>query len=433
MFAIQVIEIALFLFMTLCYSYQIVYILYMLFAGRRAKPETADIGELHRFGIVISARNEESVIGHLIDSIQKQNYPKELLRIYVIADNCTDSTAEICRNMGAIVYERFNDKEIGKGYALNYLFTDLLKTDDFCEGYIILDADNLLDSDYVYQMNRTFNLGYRVITSYRNSKNYGANWISAGYSLWFLREAEYLNNARMQLGTSCAISGTGFLIRRDIVEENNGWPYHLLTEDIQFTAASVIKGEKIGYSARAVLYDEQPESFMQSWRQRMRWAKGFYQVVWHYGWKLFTTAITKGSFSCYDILMTIFPAIFITATSIVCFFIKVVNAFLMGAGMWPVAAVCLQSLLFLFIFYLFIYSFGLVTVITEWKNIGATKSEKIKYTFTFPIFLFTYIPIGICALFKKVEWKPIKHSVSITVDDLKKEHSEENAENSTKK
>lgn len=256
MFAIQVIEIALFLFMTLCYSYQIVYILYMLFAGRRAKPETADIGELHRFGIVISARNEESVIGHLIDSIQKQNYPKELLRIYVIADNCTDSTAEICRNMGAIVYERFNDKEIGKGYALNYLFTDLLKTDDFCEGYIILDADNLLDSDYVYQMNRTFNRGYRVITSYRNSKNYGANWISAGYSLWFLREAEYLNNARMQLGTSCAISGTGFLIRRDIVEENNGWPYHLLTEDIQFTAASVIKGEKIGYSARAVLYDE---------------------------------------------------------------------------------------------------------------------------------------------------------------------------------
>ena len=94
--------------------------------------------------------------------------------------------------------------------------------------------------------------------------------------------------------------------------------------------------------------------------------------------------------------------------------------------MYSALAITAQTGIFLLIFYLFIYSIGLITTITEWNNIGATKGEKIKYTFTFPLFLFTYIPIGICALFKKVEWKPIKHSVSITVDQLQKEDAEKN-------
>lgn len=113
-------------------------------------------------------------------------------------------------------------------------------------------------------MNKVFSNGYRIITSYRNSKNFGSNWISSGYSLWFLREAKFLNNARMQLGTSCAISGTGFLISADIIRKNGGWIHHLLTEDIEFTVDSVIHGETIGYCANAILYDEQPTLFRQS-------------------------------------------------------------------------------------------------------------------------------------------------------------------------
>ena len=132
-------------------------------------------------------------------------------------------------------------------------------------------------------MNKVFDSGYKVITSYRNSKNYDSNWISAGYSLWFLREAKYLNNSRMQLGTSCAISGTGFLVSAEIIRNNGGWIHHLLTEDIEFTVDSVIHGVKIGYAANAILYDEQPTLFRQSYNQRLRWAKGFYQVFAKYG------------------------------------------------------------------------------------------------------------------------------------------------------
>ena len=76
----------------------------------------------------------------------------------------------------------------------------------------------------------------------RNSKNYGTNWISAGYALWFLRESRFLNGARMKLGTSCAISGTGFLVSSKMIQKDGGWKYNLLTEDIEFSTDHIIRG-----------------------------------------------------------------------------------------------------------------------------------------------------------------------------------------------
>jgi len=296
----------------ICYIYQFFYV----FVGIRKRTISKPAEKNHRYAVVISARNERNVIGNLIDSIHNQSYPRELVDIFVIADNCTDDTAEIARDAGAIVYERFNTELIGKGYALNWFF-HILEKDcayDRYEAFMIFDADNVLDTHFISEMNKAFDAGYRILTSYRNSKNYGENWITAGYSLWFLREARFLNNARMQLKTSCAISGTGFLISSEILRKAGGWVHHLLTEDIEFTVSSILDGEKIGYCAGAMLYDEQPNTFRQSYLQRLRWAKGFYQVFRHYGLKLIK-GIFKGCFSCYDILMTIMPAMLLTCIS----------------------------------------------------------------------------------------------------------------------
>ena len=121
---------------------------------------------------------------------------------------------------GANVYERFNQVQVGKGYALQELLEHLEQ--DYpqgFDGYFVFDADNILAPNYVEAMNRTFSDGHDIVTSFRNSKNYGDNWISAGYALWFLRESRYLNHARFLLGTSCAVSGTGFLFSRRVLEE----------------------------------------------------------------------------------------------------------------------------------------------------------------------------------------------------------------------
>ena len=247
----------------LCYAYQFFYLLVGTVKKASCRPARV---VPHRYAVMISARNEEAVIGKLIESIRRQKYPAELVSVFVVADNCTDRTAAVAKEAGATVFVRQNKTRVGKGYALEFLFDQVMEQYGraYFDGYFIFDADNLLDENYISEMNKTFSAGFRVITSYRNSKNYGANWISSGYALWFLREARHLNNARMLLGTSCAVSGTGFLIHRDIINRTNGWKYFLLTEDIQFTVESILNGERIGYCHNAILYDEQPETFSQS-------------------------------------------------------------------------------------------------------------------------------------------------------------------------
>ena len=398
---------------TLCYAYQFFYI----FVGLLKKPKKFSAKKQHRFAVVVSARNESSVIGNLISSIRNQNYPQELVDIFIIADNCTDNTAEIARSAGAIVYERFNKEQVGKGYALDWMFNIIESeyADRNYEGYIIFDADNVLDPNYIAEMNKVFDNGYRIITSYRNSKNYDTNWITAGYSLWFLREAKYLNNARMQLGTSCAISGTGFLVSADVIRENNGWIHHLLTEDIEFTTDSIIHGEKIGYCADAILYDEQPTKFSQSYTQRLRWAKGFYQVFRNYGAKLIK-GIFKGSFSCFDMLMTIMPAMLLTLISIAINIIAIPIGIINHSNdLMTLVSILVKTVAN---FYGMFFLLGLITTITEADQIHCSKPKRVLYLFTFPLFMLTYVPIAIVALFRKIEWKPINHSVSKSLTEI---------------
>lgn len=409
------------LLFTVLYLYQIVYAI-VAFFHKQSRGRLPKAKKLHKIGVVISARNESSVIGQLLRSIQAQKYPRELVQVFVVADNCTDKTAEVCRREGAIVYERFNSELIGKGYALDYLFKHILAEheDCGCEAFLILDADNLLDENYLAEMNKTFDRGFRIATSYRNSKNYDSNWISAGYSLWFLRESEYLNYPRMLMGTSCAVSGTGFLVDAAIIRKNYGWKHFLLTEDIEFTIDTVISGERVGYSADAMLYDEQPKTFLQSWNQRMRWAKGFYQVFRRYGKDLVKNMFKRRNFACFDMLMTIAPALIITITTL-----TVNTGFLLygicnpSAGL-PVAEAALLSIAKMLIgYYLILFGLGLLTTLTEWKKIQCSPLRKIMFTFTFPCFMLTYIPIAICALFKKVKWVPIQHTVVKSLEDVR--------------
>lgn len=397
-----------------CYSYQLFYIAVSFL--RTKKPHKTP--RLHRYAVLIAARNEQEVIQKLIESIKSQSYPTELVTVFTVADNCTDKTAEVARKAGAVVYERFDKDAVGKGYALEFL-TDAISRDygkDAFDAFFVFDADNVLDKNYISQMNKTFSDGYRVVTSYRNSKNYGSNWISAGYALWFLHESRQLNYPRMLLGTSCAVSGTGFMFSREVIEEAGGWRFFLLTEDIEFTVYNVTRGEKIGYCGSAHLYDEQPTKFSQSWKQRMRWAKGYLQVFSKYGTKLIKGCFKYG-FACYDMTMAIMPAVVLTLA------MTVINLGAAAVGLVtrnPDVTVALLSLWdTVKSTYFLMLMIGITTTLTEWKHIHSAWYKKILYLFTFPIFMFTYIPISISAFFRKVSWTGIEHKISVSAEEIK--------------
>ena len=354
---VDIFNFCVFLVFSVCYVYQIFYV----FVTLTKKPPQLTAKKNHRYAVIVAARNENAVIGDLIHSIRVQNYPQELIDIFVVADNCTDNTAAVAQEAGAIVFPRFNKEHIGKGYALDYGFS-------------------------------------------------------------FMREAKYLSQARLTLGTSCAVSGTGFFISAKIIDEMGGWKYHMLTEDIEFSTASIVRGRRISYTPTAMLYDEQPLTFRDSWNQRFRWAKGFYQVFFGYGGKLVKGIFTnpKGSrFACYDMLMTICPAMLLTIITIA------FNAIIAVLGVTGVMSTgvmitsSLSSIFFcLFNFTLFMFMFGALTTFTEWDNIHAPARKKIFYMFTFPLFMITYIPIALVALVKKASWKPIQHSISVDVQEF---------------
>jgi len=254
-----------------------------MFFTRKFKPAK----KKHKYGILIAARNEKYVIGNLLDSINKQDYPKELLTVFVVADNCDDNTAEIARSHGAICYERQDPLHRTKGYALEFLL-DRIEEDygrDSFEGYFIFDADNLLKSNYISKMNDAFDSGEKIITSYRNTKNFDENWIASTYALHWIRSIRTNHRARSVLRLATNIQGTGFLFSNEIVR--NGWHYTSLTEDRALTADAVAQGYRISYQDEAEFFDEQPVSLKVALRQRLRWSKGHLQAFAESGPYLF--------------------------------------------------------------------------------------------------------------------------------------------------
>lgn len=398
-----------------CYAYQAVYLVVSLLRRPREFPSAKP----HRYGVLIAARNEEAVIAQLIESVKLQSYPSEFVEIFVVADNCTDSTAAVARAAGAVVYERQDTYAVGKGYALKFLLNAIREDrgEDAFDGFFVFDADNILDEHFIEEMNKVFAAGYEVVTSYRNSKNFGDNWISAGYSLFFLREAVQLNRPRMMLGTSACVSGTGFLFSNAIMKRNGGWKHFLLTEDFEFTVDCILQGNKVGYCEKAVIYDEQPTKLGTSFHQRARWIKGYLQVFGRYGGQMLRGMLVDGRFACFDMIMNNIPCLVLTCVSVL------FNVFMTAAGIitrTPDMPICILSVVTGLVGSMcMLWLVGGIVCFTERKNIHASAGKKILGVLTFPLFIFTFAVAMVAALFGNIEWKPIRHTVALSADELR--------------
>ncbi|MFT8356487.1 MAG: glycosyltransferase family 2 protein [Bifidobacterium aquikefiri] len=374
-----------------------------------SKPVTfKDVPMDNHYAVLISARNEELVVGNLIRSIHAQSYPIDLIDIWLVADNCTDDTAGLARSMGCHVVERHDLNQIGKGYALTFLLNQINQSQmsQIYDAYFVFDADNLLHKRYIEEMNKAFQSGFKILTSYRNSVNFSENWVSSGSALWFIRESRFLNSSRMVFGSSCHVGGTGFMFSKEIMERNNGWKFHLLTEDLEFTMDSILHGDRIGYCGTAILYDEQPVTFKQSWRQRVRWSKGFLEVFRYYGPSLMRRAIQERDFSAVDLTLLICPFTAFGVLRVVLSMIFVACGFTtLSTQLGTISGYLSGIVLSMFS----MMALAAMTIIAERNRIGASNKELFAYCLSFPVYMLSYIPISFQAIFSKPEWKPIEH------------------------
>ena len=396
---------------SICYLYQLIYLFLPLWERKHVhKPE-----RLHRYAVLIAARNEEAVLPYLLDSIRDQDYPAELIDTFVVADNCTDRTAQLARAHGATVYPRFNKTQVGKGYALHYLLEQIRSNEGLSQydAFLIFDADNLLSRDFVSQINKTVSDGYEAFCGYRNSKNFGANWLSGGYGLWYLHDSTHLNRSRMMLGTSCAVNGTGFGFTRSLLEKMGGWNFFTLTEDIEFSTWCATGGVRIGYCHDAVLYDEQPTSFRVSIRQRTRWTQGGLQVSIKYAGCL-VRGILRGGRTGWASFETATLSLWGYGLSAICGGVTLMLTFM--AGRWH--GIMQAVLLALLGTYLSCFAIGVLTLLTEWHRIRATKEQKILAAFSFPLYMISFLPIAATALFRKFQWLPVEHTAAISAGQL---------------
>lgn len=267
--------------------------------GVYRKKDIKDYTPNNKFAMIVAAHDEEIVIGNLIESMKKQNYPKELFDIYVIADNCTDKTAQIARSYGVTVCERTVDDKRGKGYALEWMFDKLFKMDKSYDSITIFDADNLVHPDFLKEINSKMNQGYKVVQGYIDSKNPNDSWIATSYSIAFWSQNRLFQLSRNNVGLSNQIGGTGFSIATETLKEL-GWGATCLTEDLEFTCKIVLSGQKVGLAYDAKIYDEKPLKLKQSWIQRRRWMQGFTDVASRYCLKLMKKAIKERKWYVFD-------------------------------------------------------------------------------------------------------------------------------------
>lgn len=383
--------------------------------GGRQKP-LPKAQKKHRFAIIIPARNESAVIGKLLDSLDAQTFGPDHGDVFIAVERADDPTCRIAGDFGAEVYFKKNFDKTGKGYVLEEVVDHIFKNraDRNYEAFMIIDADNILEPDYIEKLNDALDAGFDIAVGYRNSKNWNDGWIAADTGLTFTRFSRFSNFGKASKGHTVLLTGTCYYVKTDIVRAHGGWKWHSLTEDVELTTVAAINGYKTTYVESAVFYDEQPTSLKASVAQRKRWVKGFFNNSNKYGESLYA-GIKKGSksdrASCLEAALGAAPMMLF---AIFFAFYTIGNAYLaIKYFNTPVAFGALYRILAAWgAYFMGLYADTATILFVERKNINMSFPRKVEAVLMRPLYSMLYLPIALSALTHRVEWVPIEHKVN---------------------
>ena len=229
-----------------------------------------------KFAVLIAARNEELVIGPLVNSLLTQNYPAQLYDIWVIPNNCTDNTALAAERFGAKVLECTAPVK-NKGDVLRFAYNRLRSRR--YDAWLVFDADNVVDPNFLAEMNNACMAGVTAAQGCRDSKNPYDTALSGCASIYGWMMDRFHNGGKAGLGLSAMIGGTGFMMTQRLLDKLGCWYTETISEDLELSVQTILAEEQVAYVPRAITYDEQPLTWEQSIKQRRRWASGTLQVA----------------------------------------------------------------------------------------------------------------------------------------------------------
>lgn len=295
------------------------YLLFLTLAACFAPRRTPLIGSTgtHRFAILVPAHNEEQLLPGLLQNLQQIDYPKTQYAVHVVADNCTDRTADLARAGGATAHERFDTTQVGKGYALEWLLARLQTSDYSYDAFVILDADSIVSANFLTVMDARLSRGEKAIQAYYAVRDPASSW-SASLRAAALAALHYLRPlARSIIGGSAGLKGNGMVFAAEILKRYR-WTASL-TEDIEYHMSLILDGQRVTFAPDAIVWAEMPNSLASSQTQNVRWERGRQEMVRTYVPRLLRAGVARRSFLLFDaaIEQLIPPFAIVAALSVV--------------------------------------------------------------------------------------------------------------------
>lgn len=241
-----------------------------------------------RFCVLIPAHNEELLIGDLLASLHAQRYPRELVDVVVIADNCNDRTAPLAREAGAQCLERHDLQRRGKPYALDWAIAQLPLAR--YDAFVIIDADTIVHPDFLSVMAGQLERGHKVLQGYFGVMNPDENWLTRLAILPGVLKFKLHFPGKNRLGFSCPLAGNGMCFAREIFARF-GWNAYSLAENWEYYAMLTLFGYRVESAQHAIIYSQVTTSLKKGRTQRMRWLKGRMETLQRYWWPLLKSGL----------------------------------------------------------------------------------------------------------------------------------------------
>ncbi len=374
------------------------------------KKEVKVYDESKTFALIVCAHNEERVIAQLINNLKRLHYNNALYDIFVVADNCSDGTANAAREAGALVHERFSATGKGKGFAMDWMFGRLFQMERKYDAVCVFDADNLVHLDFLKEMNSRLCHGERLIQGYLDSKNPTDTWVSGVFSISFWIVNHIWHLAKYNIGLCCCLGGTGMCIDTEILKRY-GWGATCLTEDLEFTMKAMLENIPTTWAHDAIIYDEKPLTFKAAWNQRKRWAQGRFDVSNRYFLPMLKKAVKERNLVVLDCMVNLIQPYFLMVSTlfVLCSYIYMYVPFYTNI---------LYTILPLEVWTIIGIGQYIFPVAVLWKIRASFKSWL--YLLLYPIFIYSWVPITALGWWHRHdhEWNHTLHTRSISFDDV---------------